>query len=159
FTMVLAVGGVSIFALAGSQLLSLIVTGALRDSRNERRMEKRIAALRDHVIVCGYGDVGRRVCADLIEAGGSVLVGGRQPEPLTGASKAGAYSVLGDATTDGTLGHAGIEHARALIAVAGTDAENVLITMTARLLRSGLRIVARVEEDATVSKLMRAGAT
>jgi voltage-gated potassium channel len=159
FTMVLAVGGISTFALAGTQLLTLIVTGALRESRNERRMEKRIDALRDHVIVCGYGDVGRRVCADLIGAGIPVVVVDREAEPLAIAAKAGAQALRGDATTDATLGQAGIERARALIAAAGTDPENVLITMTARLLRSGLTIVARVEEDATVSKLMRAGAT
>ncbi len=159
FTMLLALGGISTFALAATQLLSLIVTGALRESRNERRMEKRIETLQEHVIVCGYGDVGRRVCADLMAAGVPVVVVDSQKEALAGADKDGAHGVLGDATTDETLGHAGIERARALIATAGTDGENVLITMTARLLRSSLPIVARVEEDATASKLMRAGAT
>ena len=158
FTMVLAVGGVSTFALAGTQLLTLIITGALRDSRNERRMEKRIETLREHVIVCGYGDVGRRVCADLMQAGIPVVVIDRRAEVLPVAAKSGAHTVRGDATTDEVLAQAGIERARALIAAAGTDPENVLITMTARLLRSGLPIVARVEEDVTVSKLMRAGA-
>jgi voltage-gated potassium channel len=159
FTMVLAVGGISTFALAGTQLLSLIITGALRDSRHERRMKKRIDALREHVIVCGYGDVGRHVCENLTGAGVPVVVVDRQAEALGEADKAGALSVLGDATTDEALGRAGIERARALIAVAGTDADNVLITMTARLLRPGFPIVARVEEEATASKLMRAGAT
>ncbi len=54
---------------------------------------------------------------------------------------------------------AGIERARALIAVAGTDPDNVLITMTARLLLPRLTIVSRAEEEATVPKLLRAGAT
>jgi voltage-gated potassium channel len=54
---------------------------------------------------------------------------------------------------------AGIDRARALIAVAGSDAENVLITMTARLLRPDLPIVACVEEEVAAPKLLRAGAT
>jgi voltage-gated potassium channel len=159
FTMVLALGGISTFALAATQLLSLIVTGALRNSRNERRMEKRIDALRQHVIVCGYGDVGRHVTADLMRAGVPVVVLDRQTACLAEADKAGALALLGDATTDEALNRAGIERARALIAVAGTDGDNVLITMSARLLRPGLPIVARVEEEATSAKLMRAGAT
>ena len=67
--------------------------------------------------------------------------------------------MLGDATADATLRRAGIERARALIAVAGTDPDNVLITMTARLLRPALPIVSRAEEETTVPKLLRAGAT
>ena len=55
--------------------------------------------------------------------------------------------------------HAGIERARALVAVAGTDSDNVLITMTARLLRPTLTIVSRADDEATVPKLLRAGAT
>ncbi|HEY6475593.1 MAG TPA: potassium channel family protein [Polyangia bacterium] len=159
FTMILAIGGISTFALAATQLLGLIVTGALRDSRNERRMGKRIDSLQQQVIVCGYGDVGRHVCADLLAAGVPVVVVERRDGPLAAAAKAGALALSGDATTDATLEGAGIARARALIAAAGTDAENVLITMTARLLRSELTIVARVEEEATASKLTRAGAT
>jgi voltage-gated potassium channel len=66
--------------------------------------------------------------------------------------------VLGDATTDATLGRAGLAHARALVAVAGTDSDNVLITMTARQLCPQLPIVSRVEDEATAPKLKRAGA-
>jgi voltage-gated potassium channel len=159
FTMLLALGGISTFALAATQLLSLIVTGALRESRNEKRMGKQIDALHQHVIVCGYGDVGRHVCADLRRAGVPTVVIDRDPTPLADATKGGALALAGDATTDATLEQAGIARARALIAAAGTDGENVLITMTARLLCAGLPIVARVEEEATSAKLMRAGAT
>ncbi len=159
FTMLLALGGISTFALAAAQLLGLIVTGALRDSRNEKRMQKQIDALVRHVIVCGYGDVGRHVCADLRRAGVPTVVIDRDPAVLAEAAKSGALALAGDATADTALSQAGIARARALIAAAGTDGENVLITMTARLLHAGLPIVARVEEEATSAKLMRAGAT
>ena len=66
--------------------------------------------------------------------------------------------MLGDATADATLSRAGIGRARALVAVAGTDSDNVLITMTARLLCPALPIVSRAEDEATVHKLERAGA-
>ena len=159
FTMVLALGGIFTVALAATEILGTIVTGELRDFWEKRRMRKRIEALEQHVIVCGYGRVGRHVCADLLGGGVPFVVIDRQDAPLAAARDAGAHPVLGDATADAILRRAGIERARALVAVAGTDPDNVLITMTARLLHPALPIVARAEEEATVPKLLRAGAT
>src|SRR5262249_30836357 len=64
----------------------------------------------------------------------------------------------GDATSDELLKHAGIERARGLVAVAGSDADNLYITMSARLLNEELFIVARAEEAGSEQKLLRAGA-
>jgi voltage-gated potassium channel len=159
FTLVLALGGIFTVAVAATELLGTIVSGELRDYREKRRMRKRIDALEQHVIVCGYGHVGQRVCGDLMAAGVSVVAVDRLDAPLVTAVAAGAHPVLGDATADVTLRRAGITRARAVIAVAGTDSDNVVITMTARLLCPALPIVSRAEDEATVPKLLRAGAT
>ena len=66
FTMVLALGGIFTVAFVATELLSTIITGELRDFWGKRRMAKRIDALEQHVIVCGYGHVGQHVCADLL---------------------------------------------------------------------------------------------
>jgi voltage-gated potassium channel len=159
FTMVLALGGISAVAVAATELLSTIITGELRDFWDKWRMGRRIEALDQHVIVCGYGHVGQHVCAELLGAGAAVVVIDRRDPALATASDAGALVVLGDASADATLSRAGIARARALVAVAGTDSENVLITMTARLLCPLLPIVSRAEEETAVPKLERAGAT
>ena len=160
FTMALALGGIFTVAVAATELLSTIITGELRDFLGKRRMRKRIDALEQHVIVCGYGHVGQHVCADLLGRGVPFVVDRslRRPPLSRRPRDARAHAVLGDATEDATLRRAGIERARALIAVAGTDADNVLITMTARLLCPTLPIVARAEEDGTVPKLLIARA-
>jgi voltage-gated potassium channel len=157
-TIVLALGGISTVAIAATELLSTLITGELPEFMGRRRMEKRIDALRDHVIVCGYGHVGQHVCADLLGRGVPVVVIDRRQTAGAAARQAGAHFLLGDASADDILAHAGITRARALIAVAGRDADNVLITMTARLLCPQLAIVSRVEEDAAARKLLRAGA-
>jgi voltage-gated potassium channel len=159
FTMALALVGIFSVAVAATEILSSIITGELRELWGNRRMEKRLAALERHVIVCGYGRVGRHICAELRAGGVPVVVIDRRDDALAAARDAGAHPVLGDATADVTLRRAGIERAMALIAVAGTDPDNVLITMTARLLHPTLPIVARAEEEAMVPKLLRAGAT
>jgi voltage-gated potassium channel len=158
-TLFLALGGISTFALAVTELLSLIITGELKVAFRRWRMKRQIAALEQHVIVCGYGHVGKHVCADLVANGVPVVIVDRRDAALIAAGDSGALSVLGDATTDAALRAAGIERSRALVVVAGSDADGVLITMTARLLCPALTIVARAEEDATVPKLLRAGAT
>jgi voltage-gated potassium channel len=159
FTLALALGGIFTIALAATELLGTIVTGEFRDFREKRRMRKRVEALEQHVIVCGCGPVGQYVCAELLSDGVPVVAIDRREAALTFARDAGAHTVFGDATTDATLIRAGIHRARALVAVAGTDPDNVLITMTAHLLRPALPVVSRAEEETTVHKLLRAGAT
>jgi voltage-gated potassium channel len=158
-TLILALGGITTVAVAATELLSTILTGELREFRWKRRVARRIAGLDQHVIVCGYGHIGRYVCADLIAGGVPVVVIDTRDESLAAARIAGAHPLHGDATTDTLLIQAGIERARALIAVVGTDADNLLVTMAARLLRSDLSIVSCVDEEFVRAKLLRAGAT
>ena len=159
FTLALALGGIFTIAAAATELLSIIITGEFREFWGRRQMHKRIEALRQHVIVCGYGRVGQYVCAELLGGGIPVVVVDRKGARLAAASGTGAHVLLGDATLDATLRRAGLDRARALIAAAGTDPENVLITMTARLLGPDLPIVSRALDEGTVQKLLRAGAS
>jgi voltage-gated potassium channel len=158
-TLLLALVGISTLAVVATELVGTIATGELREYLRSRRMAKWIETLEQHVIVCGYGHVGQHVCAELLAGGVPVIAVDRLDEPLALARDTGAYAVLGDASTDETLVRARIDRARALIAVAGSDPDNVLITMTARLLRPALPIVARWEDMATIPKLLKAGAT
>jgi voltage-gated potassium channel len=159
FTLLLALGGIYAVAFAATEVLRIVITGELRAYLEKQRMEKRIRQLRGHVIVCGYGRVGRFACAELRAADIPCVVIDRLEAPLIAAREAGAHPVWGDAASDLTLRRAGIDHARALIAAAETDSQNLLITISARLLHPTLPIVARVSDDASVPKALRAGAT
>jgi voltage-gated potassium channel len=158
-TLALALGGISTVAVAATELLGTIITGELPNFMRTWRMRKRIDALDGHVIVCGYGHVGRHVCADLVGYGIPLVVIDTREDVLVEARARGAHVLQGDAAVDAVLQRAGLPRARALIAVAGNDADSVLITMTAHLICPNLPIVARAEDDATIPKLMSAGAT
>src|SRR5258705_10417304 len=67
-------------------------------------------------------------------------------------------ALIGDATDDHVLRKAGVERAKVLVTVAASDAANLYITMSARLLNEKLFIVARSEESEAEPKLLRAGA-
>jgi voltage-gated potassium channel len=158
-TIVLALVGISTIALAATELLRTIITGELQSFVEDWRMGRQIDALDQHTIVCGYGHVGQHVCADLLRAGIPVVVIDQSADALAAARDAGAHTLLGDAAVDDSLAQAGVARARALVAVVRSDSDNVLITIAAHLLCPKLAIVSRAEDDATIPKLRRAGAT
>jgi voltage-gated potassium channel len=132
--------------------------GHLGDLLAARRTQQMIDALAGHHIVCAYGRVGRQVVRDLRAAHAKCVVIDPRPENRQLAERAGVPFIEGDATDDVVLVQAGIERARAIIACADSDADNVFITLTARELRADIAIVARAGIEDTEKKLKRAGA-
>lgn len=117
-----------------------------------------LAKLSDHVIVCGFGRVGRRVSNELTQEGVSFIVVDIKPERVEHAWELGYVAVVGNAANESMLKEAGIDQARALIACVNSDAENVFIILTARSLRSDIQIIARANYEDSEPKMIRAGA-
>lgn len=124
-----------------------------------RRMEKELAKLTDHYIICGLGRVGRTVARELHVRGESCVAIDRDPARAQWALDEKIPVVVGSASQEEILLKAGIERARGFVAAANSDAENLYIVLTARGLRSDLKIIARASEEEATSKLLRAGAT
>jgi voltage-gated potassium channel len=158
FTMLLALGGVFTIFYAASEVIRLVVSGEVRDIVGRQRMERSLAEFKDHRIVCGLGRMGRLVCEEFSSRGLPFVVIDRLAELTGGFSMPHGIALVGDATSDETLRQAGVERARALVTVAASDADNLFITMSARLLNERLYIVARCEGEGAETKLMRAGA-
>lgn len=157
FTMALILSGVGTALYTFGLLLEVLIEGELRDVFRRRRMEREIERLSGHVIVCGWGRVGREVARFLAGAGERVVVVDRDPDRL--ALAATHLQVLGDATDDETLRRAGVARARALVAALDTDADNLFVTVSSRALRPDLVIIARARDESSEAKLLRAGAT
>jgi voltage-gated potassium channel len=117
-----------------------------------------LAQLKDHIIVCGYGRMGKLVCGEFVQAKIPFVIVDEEAELLQGFDLPGGVPLVGDATADEVLKHAGIDRARALVTVMASDAANLYTTMSARLLSAKLFIVARVESLQSEQKLLRAGA-
>jgi voltage-gated potassium channel len=159
FTMVLALGGVfTVFYLA-ADFFRAIVTGEVQTLLGKQRMERTLATLKDHLIVCGYGRMGRFVCHDFSTQGVPFVVIDRSPDALEHFAVPHGVALHGDATDDEVLKSAGVERARALVTVAASDSDNLYITLSARLLNDRLFIVARAESENAQQKLERAGAS
>lgn len=158
FTIGLIVAGVGTAIYVATSVGEYIISGHLRGVLRSQRMENRIKRLEDHYIVCGYGRVGQQVAEDLEERTKRCVVVDSDPE-LDEQLPRGRFYVIGDASDDATLRRAGIERAGGLVAATGDDAQNVFITLTARVLQSDLVIVTRVTKPETAVKAENAGAT
>ena len=158
FTIVLIIIGVGTALYAFGVILEALVEGHLRGHLEGRRMERQIARMAGHTIVCGWGRVGRAVGGYLAGLGAQVVVVDSSQERLA-TVPAGIRTLHGDVTSDEVLHTAGVMRAAALVAAIGTDPENVYVTLSARALRPDLIIVARARTEASEPKLLRAGAT
>ena len=158
WTMFVILGGLTSGGVAMSLVVAALVEGRIRGMLGRRQLERRIAALRGHVIVCGYGHMGRHVARSLREAGRKVVVIDVDPQRTSVAEEDKVPYVLGDAQEEGTLEAAGLQRAAVVIAVLRSDAENVFVTLSARGLNPAVRVIARAREVATEDKLARAGA-
>jgi voltage-gated potassium channel len=155
FTMVLILFGVGAALYAFSVLIETLIEGRLLELVGRRRMERTITAMRDHVIICGWGRVGRSIAAEVVGSGRPLVVIDTDEERLADCPHP---TVPGDATDDAVLAAAGIGRAAALVAAVDVDAANSFITLSARALRPDLFIVARVRSVDSEDKLLRAGA-
>jgi voltage-gated potassium channel len=154
FTLVLVLVGASSAVYTASVLLETLVEGALDDGFRRRRMQRRVNRMSDHVIVAGWGRVGRAIAGYARHRGMPVVAVDDDPTTATDDIPL----VVGDASEEETLLAAGIERASSLIAAIGSDSDNLALTLTARSMRSDLRIVARVAEQRNERKFLRAGA-
>ncbi|MFD0767633.1 potassium channel family protein [Bacillus sp. CGMCC 1.60114] len=147
--------GVGIVTYAIGVVAAMIVEGNLFQAVRRKKMEKQIAEIKDHIIVCGCGRVGLQVVQELREKNIPFIVVDREESVL--AEQKLLY-VHGDATEDEVLHKAGITRAAGLVAIVASDAENVFITLTARGLNPNIKIIARAEKQESEEKLRRAGA-
>ena len=159
FTMVLALGGVFTAFYAAAEFIRAVVTGEIRTVLGRQRMESRLEKLSGHFVVCGLGRMGRLVAEEFSSAGLPFVVIDREPKVLEGFDIPHGIPLVGDATADDVLRRAGVERARALVTAAASDADNLFITMSARLINERLFIVARAESEGADVKLRRAGAS
>jgi len=158
FTVSLILFGVVALFTAIGVGTEVVASGELGRWLRMNQATRSIGQLSGHYVICAYGRVGRAVLEELRRRGYTLVVIESKPELEPLLAEHGVRYVSGDPADESVLRQAGIERARGLICAVDSDAANVFITLTARALNPGLRIVARASERASVDKLVRAGA-
>ena len=159
FTILLIVFGVSTAAWA--LVTTFEVLGSEHGIRDleRRRIRRMVKHMKDHFIVCGYGRIGRSMIEGYQRNNFPFVVIELSAERVEELRSTGVPYIQGDASNDEVLQEAGIERAKALIAVTPNDAVNTYIIMSAKWLNPNLMVVVRAINPDSVGKLYRAGAT
>jgi len=156
FLMLVGVASVLVsFAILGDTLLRL----ELADYFGRRRRTRMLQQIAGHYIVCGAGRVGRSVVLELLRGGAQVVLVDNDPARVKWGEALGILTLTADASKDETLRQARIDTAAGLVSAIASDAENVYVTLSAKVLNPALQIAVRASDEQAQEKLRRAGAT
>jgi voltage-gated potassium channel len=156
YTIIVVFSGIAIFFIG----FPFFIIGPWLEEQVKKATSPELIPLpeKDHVIVCGYSEIGEEVIDDLelhnipyilIDSDkslGDKLVRSKTP------------FIIGDARDADVLNRANIERAFSVVA-AENDSKNPIICLTAKSIKPKLRIIASVDDEEHEEVLMRAGAT
>jgi voltage-gated potassium channel len=157
-TIAVVVVGFAALTYTVLRLMAYMVEGRLESVVEGRRTRSRIAKMKDHYLLCGYGRVGREIAGAFREGGTPFVVIDIKEESLERAAADGCTVVHGDAAESETLNAAGVERARGLVAAMDSDEKNIYVTLSARVVNPRLYIIARANWQNAEEKLRLAGA-
>lgn len=159
FTILLIVLGVGFVMFIFGKITEAVVEGGLRRVYGRINMNKKVAKLENHYIVCGFGRIGRVICKLLHEDNRPFVVIDNDEKEIKIIEEQKYRFLEGEAANDDILIRAGLKKAKGLIAVVSSDADNIFIVLSARGLNKDLFIMARSSgTEGLETKLLRAGA-
>lgn len=158
FTMFLILGGVFSVTILISSMVHLIVVGEFQRILWRQKMDKSIEKLKDHIILCGHGNVGKETRRSFEHSKTPYVVIEKEEQIVTDLLQQEIPVIHGDATVEDTLHRAGIGKARGLVTTLENDADNVYVCLTARSISPHLMIVARATDERAITNLKQAGA-
>jgi len=160
FTIGLIITSLGSLAYVGSNMARFIFDGELANYIKTYRVDKKIAKLKNHVIIVGYGRNGEQAAMELAEHGVDFVIVDKRDNVISRIRQnPELLYIKGDATHEEVLEHVRVYDAKALIATTPNDADNVFVVLTARSMNPGLTVISRASELESQMKLKRAGAT
>ena len=130
-------------------------------TREEWRLNRWRSNLREHTVVVGFGTKGRSAIQTLCATGlkkEQIVVVDPSAKVIEAANADGFAGVVGDATRSDVLLRAEVQKARQIVIATQRDDTAVLVTLTARQLNRGAKIVAAVREEENAPLLRQSGA-
>ncbi len=158
FASFLIVTGIGTALYTFTRLSQALLEGELQGVLGRKRMNKKVAKLKDHYIVCGFGRIGKPVANDLQQEGYRVCILESDPEREAEIQAAEHLYLIGDATDESVLSSAGIKKAKTVLALLASDADNLFLTITVKELNPQVMVIARASDERVEPRLKRSGA-
>src|SRR5438094_1536384 len=157
-TIVVILTGIGAASYTLLSLVQYVIEGQLKRAVGTRTMRRKVGRMKDHFVLCGFGRVGAEIARLFAAHSTPFVVIDVDQQQLEGAARLGYAVVPGNAADVEVLREAGVERARGLVAAVGNDADNVYVTISARVLRPELYIVSRANAPDSEQRLQLAGA-
>ncbi len=158
FTIFLILASVVIVGYAIAIITEYILSKNNFEDIKQRKMQKKIDAMSDHIIICGYGRNGKQAAKKLRAYNKPYVVIERDKELIEKCQEDNIPFVYGNANEDETLFEAGIEKANTLISALPSDADNLFVVLSARQINKTMTIISRASQETSYNKLKLAGA-
>ena len=157
FSMSLSLAGIVVIAYIITTILTNISEG-MEEVRSGAIMRKKVANLKEHYILCGYGRVGSVILKELKERNQNVLIIEKNHETVEKLEEDEDLLVInGDATDTDLLKKINLDKAYGMIVATGSDVDNLFIVLTTRELAPDLWIVSRASYSENIKRLKNAG--
>src|SRR5215831_5659735 len=138
FTIAIIILGVGSLFYTFGATMEFMIEGNLSRTIGRSLMDRKIAGMRNHCVICGFGRVGTRIGDELFAAHKLFVVIDENEEAVERCIQKGYLVVQGNAASDDILREAGIQYARVLLVATDQDANNIYITLSARNLNANL---------------------
>ena len=159
FTIFVILGGVGTAIFAFTKIAEIAFEGGINKFWRRRKMEKELKNLKDHYIICGHGRIGNIVRERLEEEKLPFVVIDNKEEELEDLKQTNSCLFLeGDATHEDILTKAGIKKAKGLAALLPTDADNLYLVLSAKLVNPSLFILSKTMDEEAERKILQIGA-
>jgi voltage-gated potassium channel len=158
FTIILILLGVSFVAFSLAYFSQILLDGNLLESYRRHKLKKKLDELKNHFIICGYGQMGKIIVEELQKHRVPIVIIESDESALAQLRERNFPHLCADATDENSLLDAGIMRARGLVSLVKKDSENVFIVLTARDLNKDLLIFARADSPGADKRLLKAGA-
>jgi len=158
FTIFLILASVVIVGYAISIITEYILNKNNFENIKQRKMQKLINNMSDHIIICGFGRNGKQAAKKLLAYNKSFVIIERDKEIIEKFQDEDLLFVQGNANEDDILYEAGIENANTLISALPSDADNLFVVLSARQINKKMSIISRASQETSYNKLKLAGA-
>ena len=158
FAIILILTSVIIVGYALKIITEYIISKNDINELKQKKMQKKIDALSNHVIICGYGRNGKQAANKLATHQRDFVVIEKDEQVVQKYQNDATLFVTGNANEDEVLAAAGINRASCLISALPNDSDNVFVVLSARQISPDIRIISRASQETTYSKLKLAGA-
>jgi voltage-gated potassium channel len=149
--------GIGLGLYSFTQVIETALSGRLREMFRMMDYEGMVGKMKDHVIVCGFGRVGRAAVDSLRAQKIDVVVLDRQEAAFRELDPS-VPRIVGDSTKEEDLARAGISKAKVVLVTYGKDADAILTVVTVKYLSPSLMTIVRAENQENIDKMYKVGA-